>query len=138
MDIGSNAEILYNISSYNAYNVSAPAAECGRAVTIKCRDGLVPEARHFSKVLVTVPLYNRYTRALTFEKLFVTRLSAEHWGSEQVLGDNVSDDLQWQGILARIPKMCKENVCGERDAVLKSRACWVHALTQLPNGFRDC
>ena len=43
VDIGSNAEILYNISGYNAYNVSAPPPECGRAVTIKCRDGLVPE-----------------------------------------------------------------------------------------------
>jgi len=81
VDIGSNAEILYNISGYNAYNVSAPPPGMWPC----CHDQVPRRAR----------------------------ARAEHWCCEHVLGDDVSDDMQWQGILARLPKMCKENVCGE-------------------------
>jgi len=81
VDIGSDAEIQYNASGYDAHDMSAAPAGCGRAVTLKCRDGLAPESRIGSNVNCS---------DVTFEM-------------------TCNEEGYWQGFQKCVPKMCVVN-----------------------------
>ena len=105
VDIGSGAEILYNASGYDAHDLSAAPAECGRAVTIKCRDGLAPE----SKIRMGVNCSD-----VTFQM-------------------TCNGKGYWQGFEKCVPKMCVVNEINNIiiDASIESCGCREHAHPRL-------